>query len=84
MLKVLIISASDLSADLGRTVLWRHDIERAFAPDIERAMAASSAGATGRGNPRRPGEVMAATKSSAVWGLRRRLVLRRRSCMKRA
>ena len=38
MLKVLIISASDLSADLGRTVLWRQDIERAFASDIERAM----------------------------------------------
>src|SRR6185436_16043401 len=40
MLKVLIISASDLSADLGRTVLWRSDIERAFAPDIDRALEA--------------------------------------------
>src|SRR4029077_5630670 len=35
-----IISASDLSADLGRTVLWRSDIERAFAPDIDRALEA--------------------------------------------
>jgi diguanylate cyclase (GGDEF)-like protein/PAS domain S-box-containing protein len=38
MLKVLIISASDLRADLGRTVLWRSDIERAFAPDIDSAI----------------------------------------------
>ena len=40
MLKVLVISASDLRADLGRTVLWRSDIERAFAPDIDRALEA--------------------------------------------
>ena len=38
MPKVLIISASDLRADLGNTVLWRSDIERDFAPDIDRAM----------------------------------------------
>src|SRR4029079_2349456 len=38
MLKVLIISASDLHADLGRTVLWRSDIERTFAPDIDKAI----------------------------------------------
>jgi diguanylate cyclase (GGDEF)-like protein/PAS domain S-box-containing protein len=38
MPRVLIISASDLRSDLGRTVLWRSDIERAFAPDIERAI----------------------------------------------
>ena len=38
MLKVLIISASDLRADLGRTVLWRNDIERAFAPDLDAAI----------------------------------------------
>jgi diguanylate cyclase (GGDEF)-like protein/PAS domain S-box-containing protein len=34
MPKVLIISASDLRNDLGRTVLWRSDIERAFAADL--------------------------------------------------
>jgi diguanylate cyclase (GGDEF)-like protein/PAS domain S-box-containing protein len=38
MPKVLIISAFDLRADLGNTVLWRSDIERDFAPDIDRAM----------------------------------------------
>ena len=34
MSKVLIISAADLRSDLGRTVLWRSEIERSFAPDL--------------------------------------------------
>src|SRR3954469_15435687 len=34
MSKVLIISPADLRTDLGRTVLWRSDIEREFAPDL--------------------------------------------------
>jgi diguanylate cyclase (GGDEF)-like protein/PAS domain S-box-containing protein len=43
MPKVLVISAADLRNDLGRTVLWRSDIERAFAPDLERGMEAMRA-----------------------------------------
>jgi diguanylate cyclase (GGDEF)-like protein/PAS domain S-box-containing protein len=38
MPKVLIISAADLRNGLGRTVLWRSDIERAFAPDLDQGM----------------------------------------------
>jgi diguanylate cyclase (GGDEF)-like protein/PAS domain S-box-containing protein len=34
MSKVLIISPSDLRTELGRTVLWRSDIERSFARDL--------------------------------------------------
>src|SRR5512138_3127527 len=40
MLKALIISGSDLRADLGRTVLWRSDIERTFARDLEQGLSA--------------------------------------------
>jgi diguanylate cyclase (GGDEF)-like protein/PAS domain S-box-containing protein len=38
--KVLVISAFDLRSDLGRTVLWRSDIERSFAPDLASGMEA--------------------------------------------
>src|SRR4051812_3612636 len=40
MSKVLVISAADLRSDLGRTVLWRSDIERSFAADLAAGMAA--------------------------------------------
>ena len=43
MPKVLFISAADLRAALGATVLWRQDIEREFAPDLESGMAAMRA-----------------------------------------
>lgn len=35
MPKVLIVAGADLTPELGRTVLWRSDIERVFAPDRE-------------------------------------------------
>jgi hypothetical protein len=34
---VLVVSSSDLTPVLGRTVLWRHDVERVFAPQLESA-----------------------------------------------
>ena len=43
MPRVLIISAADLRNDLGRTVLWRSGIERAFAMDVEAGVAAAAA-----------------------------------------
>src|SRR5215472_15129912 len=32
MARVLILSSADLTPELGKTVLWRSDIEREFAP----------------------------------------------------
>ena len=37
MPRVLIVAADDLTPELGRTVLWRSDIERVFAPSLARA-----------------------------------------------
>jgi DNA-binding response OmpR family regulator len=38
MSKVLIVGCDRLIPDLGRTILWRSDIERVFAPDSAAAM----------------------------------------------
>jgi diguanylate cyclase (GGDEF)-like protein/PAS domain S-box-containing protein len=43
MPKVLIISASDLRGDLGRTVLWRSDVERVAASGLEAGIEAARA-----------------------------------------
>ncbi|HUG52568.1 MAG TPA: EAL domain-containing protein, partial [Vicinamibacteria bacterium] len=43
MPKVLVVSAVDLRPELGRTVLWRADIERAFAKDVGEATAREGA-----------------------------------------
>jgi len=43
MPKVLIISAADLAGALASTVLWRQDVEREFAADLESGMAAMRA-----------------------------------------
>ncbi len=43
MPRVLVVSKTDLSVDLGRTVLWRSDVERAFASDEPTACAAARA-----------------------------------------
>ena len=41
MTKVLIVGGPELTAMLERTVVWRHDVERIFAPDFERAFDAA-------------------------------------------
>jgi len=37
MPKVLVVSSTDLAPELGRTILWRSDIERIPCPDASRA-----------------------------------------------
>ena len=38
MPSVLIVSPTDLRVELGRTILWRHDISRAFVSDVSSAL----------------------------------------------
>lgn len=42
MTKVLIVSSSDMTPELGRTILWRSDIERVFSPNAESALRAAA------------------------------------------
>lgn len=42
MPKVLIVSSVDLAPELGKTILWRSDIERVFAPNAHGLEAARS------------------------------------------
>jgi uncharacterized protein (TIGR02266 family) len=40
MPRVLIVSAADLTPELGKTILWRSDIERSFVSDSHQSVAA--------------------------------------------
>src|SRR6187401_2004431 len=33
--RILIVGPGDLAAELGRTILWRREIERVHAPDLD-------------------------------------------------